>query len=514
MAVTQTYTIDLVNHATPVVVPVSQYDVGRVIKFNIRNNGATYDVSSYSAILQGKFSNGKSFKITGSVSGSTASFTCTKESTSFCGRVMAEVRIAKGSETVGTMNFVWEVEETPDTTHPVTQSDIAIYQQLVAQAQAAAAQAQTYANQANQANKLQKRTYVMIGDSYGAGQNMSDSSKNWINYLKGYLSNDPNYVTAYSSAISGSGFIGQSTAKTFKEQLVSIADNLSATQRGSVTDIVVLGGWNDGNCRQSAGDDVTPTERNDFATAVGAFNSRARTLFPNAKIWIGHVAWCDPSKYSGNTWNCADGQGEYAQWAGIYGWCYMANIEYTLHVYSAFTSDGLHPNEYGQRRIAKYACTALMGGSISVKNGPYMTTWKMASGVSIGSPDSPRISTTLDNDVVTFWANIRQFEFSSAITIAHGDSYIPLLYLGNDNHVRGQIPTAVSWIQPGIITCGSPAYWQDVEISFRINKNALEFQVINPITSTNTTWRTFSNVTRLYIDHEIIYSGALPSRYT
>ena len=85
--------------------------------------------------------------------------------------------------------------------------------------------------------KIKNKNIVMIGDSYGEGYTPEGIVKSWIAYVQEYL--PANYIT---SAIGGSGFVN---GTTFLNQLVTITNKLSQTEKDSIDDIIVAGGYND-----------------------------------------------------------------------------------------------------------------------------------------------------------------------------------------------------------------------------------------------------------------------------
>lgn len=194
------------------------------------------------------------------------------------------------------------------------------------------------------------RKYIFIGDSYGAGLKMSDTSKNWINKTVENLGLTNSQY--YSTAVSGSGFIGQSGVTTFLQQL----QGLSISTPHLITDIVVCGGWNDGGQTGA-----------DLKVAIKNFINYVKSTFPIAKVWVGYVSWCDSYiiNQDNPTWHIRSGLYEYSR-CGAYGAAFLGNVEFAMHNTSYFTSDGLHPNEYGQQAIADQVATTLQGGTADV----------------------------------------------------------------------------------------------------------------------------------------------------
>ena len=188
---------------------------------------------------------------------------------------------------------------------------------------------------------------------------MSDSSQNWINRTVEILGlSSSNY---YKTAVEGSGFVGQTNVTTFLQQLTAL--DLSYANKTSITDIVVLGGWNDMSAAQNG---------TSLKSAMLSFGTYVKSNYPNAKVWLGMVSWIDTYK-----WFATDGGTNptfhlrtvlemYSTIASSSGWHFINNMQYVLHWCEYFTSDGLHPNADGQQEIARFLSGALRGSDVLV----------------------------------------------------------------------------------------------------------------------------------------------------
>ena len=200
------------------------------------------------------------------------------------------------------------------------------------------------------------RRVIFIGDSYGAGYGLSDTSHNWIDYCAMKMgASTGEYSFGYQkSAISGAGFIGQSTQTTFLKQLQSLTTE-GAENNLDVTDIVVCGGWNDG--------------QQDISSAARAFKDYVMDQYPFATIHLGYISWEYANKTNGSKYARAIGLQNYCRAAQEFGYAYIANIQYVMHDYSLFQSDGIHPNEIGQYRIGTAVANHLRGGVNNIIDG-------------------------------------------------------------------------------------------------------------------------------------------------
>ena len=188
---------------------------------------------------------------------------------------------------------------------------------------------------------------VAIGDSYGRGEGGGVVRKYtpWTDYLRDYLGLTTN-VTFWTASLGGAGFKGNSQGKTFNDLLNDVAGAMSPEQKESVGKIVVGGGYNDST-------DFGPTYMESFFTT-------AKSQFPNAKVYVACIGWTTNRGFATNIFNNA--ATSYTQGAGMYGGIYIVNSEYSLHNYTWFDSDGIHPNNAGQQHIAQMLAQGIYTG--------------------------------------------------------------------------------------------------------------------------------------------------------
>ena len=141
----QVYNIDLVPNGRPLVVNVSQYDMGsRALTFNFfKDNVAFTPPSGYSANITGTKPDGTGFMYAMTVSGSSATVEVTQQMCAVAGECPCEVRLIDGNSNVlGTANFTLAVERAAmDDDTVISDSDIPYFEDLATQAAASAASA-------------------------------------------------------------------------------------------------------------------------------------------------------------------------------------------------------------------------------------------------------------------------------------------------------------------------------------------------------------------------------------
>lgn len=109
--ITQSYKLDLIPNGQILIVPVSQYDVGRTISFQLYNGSSLYTVTSgTTATIDGTKPDKKGFSLTATLGENTASFNTTKNMCAVPGNTICEFRLMKNNANIGTANFILKVE--------------------------------------------------------------------------------------------------------------------------------------------------------------------------------------------------------------------------------------------------------------------------------------------------------------------------------------------------------------------------------------------------------------------
>lgn len=109
--ITQSYKLNLIPNGQILVVPVSQYDIGRTIQFELYNGSSRFNVpQNTTASIDGTKPDKKGFSLTASLGTYTATFDTTRNMCAVPGNTICEFRLMKNSLNIGTANFILKVE--------------------------------------------------------------------------------------------------------------------------------------------------------------------------------------------------------------------------------------------------------------------------------------------------------------------------------------------------------------------------------------------------------------------
>lgn len=108
----QTINLNLIPGGAEPVLNVSQYDSGQTWNFNIYSGGQTFSIpSGASVVIRGTKPDRKGFDYSCTYSGNVVTAIEQLQMTVVSGKVLAEIAITKGSETIGSANFIIMVEK-------------------------------------------------------------------------------------------------------------------------------------------------------------------------------------------------------------------------------------------------------------------------------------------------------------------------------------------------------------------------------------------------------------------
>lgn len=311
--------------------------------------------------------------------------------------------------------------------------------------------------------KITNKRHVILGDSYGVGCLPNDATcESWIPKLANYLGLTSNDY--YSYAVAGYGF-----SKAYHKWLDLLqANDSEITDKESITDFIICGGYNDRKYTVAA-----------IQADIDAFMTYVKANYPNATVYVGCIGWslvfsdaqeiCDTSMVAYST----------AQHDNL---IYLSGVENILHSYDDFSSDGIHPLESGQTKLAKGIYNAYKNGYCSVYypektlNITLDTAYFTANAQFIKTSYRDGIATveivgsTLNcNTGVTFKGDtsykIASYTNGTKYCVNNIDCLVPMLYKTTSN-VKMIIPTYISigtdgiWIRPFAINSAGSDWLQ------------------------------------------------------
>lgn len=200
--------------------------------------------------------------------------------------------------------------------------------------------------------RVNKPTVLILGDSYGAGENLSNKENSWAYMLKNAL--EKNGYTVKLSAISGYGFKADGT-KTFTNMLNTLASTMTANDKANVVKVIVGGSYNDRNAPES---DISQGMI-DFQNAISNNfeNCKNVVVCPMGWTWEGHQQGIHTSTTyisvikAIKIWMYSSAQLGFSVIPAYQGMLYE----------SSFSNDGVHPSDQGQKNILNMVIGAFDG---------------------------------------------------------------------------------------------------------------------------------------------------------
>lgn len=200
--------------------------------------------------------------------------------------------------------------------------------------------------------RVNKPTVLILGDSYGAGENIANREYSWAYMLKSAL--EKNGYSVKLSAISGYGFKADGT-KTYTNMLNTLADTMTTNEKKNVVKIIVGGSYND---RNSAENDISQGMI-DFQSAIASNfeNCKNVVVCPMGWTWEGHQQGIHTSTTyisvikAIKIWMYSASQLGFSVIPAYQGMLYE----------SSFSNDGVHPSEQGHKNILNMVVGAFDG---------------------------------------------------------------------------------------------------------------------------------------------------------
>lgn len=255
---------------------------------------------------------------------------------------------------------------------------------------------------------IKRKQVILITDSYGTHYGFMDMFRQATNFER-----------LYPFTYSGGGFFGNGEAIPFIEALARVG--IGITSKESITDIVVIGGFNDATDMINNGRSVDA-----LSNKVAEFLIECSNTYPNALVHIGMAGWCS-NITNGNNYRRtlkrsiaqAYRNGNYV--AGKNNATYIENLEYAIHGFDCIDSTKYHPNEKGNKNIIRGIINSLYGGSCN-----YWFAGDCAVSLADGIEATlPKITLTqiMDNNLCCLYSASQAF--ASAITFPTALSVSP-----------------------------------------------------------------------------------------
>lgn len=254
-------------------------------------------------------------------------------------------------------------------------------------------------NKVDQLSKGKEKKYIFLMDSYG---NYTDSSgKNAAE------------IALYNRGITGSYVFWRGSCSMYNDSnnfKILLEENDSEIDKESITDIYSLGGAND-----MQGDIPDRIE-----SGVKRFCDYCTQNYPNAKV---HVAYLS-SSFANNNYQYWDVVKDSYAKCVKYGASYVFNSEYTMHRYSLFNPDLVHPNQDGineltnaiEQMIAQETCNINQKFNISA-----VTSGQQYPGVVTTGTDNVGYLTNGSFSIAYNNGYLFIYEFTEAKSLAKSD---------------------------------------------------------------------------------------------
>lgn len=227
-----------------------------------------------------------------------------------------------------------------------------------------------------------KRNVFVITDSYGVYKSNSD------------VSGDPMVFPSYFTKVFNfMGFVAHhggnfNAGASNSADFAAIYKNEAKPKiTADLTDLIIVGGFNDREAEPSA-----------IHAGIKRLYDAVIKDYPNCKISIGHFGWSSTPDSKVRDSMLTHSLVAYRA-CTTDGCAYMPNSEYTMHNYSLFTTDNVHPNTNGKAEIVKQIFEYLCTGTCDVHY-PYRLITIPANG---NITTAYQVGFKLDNNIVTMY---------------------------------------------------------------------------------------------------------------
>lgn len=196
---------------------------------------------------------------------------------------------------------------------------------------------------------------IIISDSFGTGYSPDGTTVPFPEIFR----NRSGIANFYTNSFGGAGFKAESDdGKNFLvllQQLDSVITNKNA-----IKNIFVVGGVNDNK---------STIVYDEIITNMNQFLTYAMTNYPNATIGVGAVGTWSPFQSAENRLRFINKSLKaYQQSSSHTRTYYLSGIENVLKDNSLISTDGVHPNQDGQRALANFLYSHVNGSKYNVNN--------------------------------------------------------------------------------------------------------------------------------------------------
>lgn len=248
------------------------------------------------------------------------------------------------------------------------------------------------------------RCYVVLSDSYGSYNLSTDYMKN---NLQAKL---PNVDFKSITCTAGACFAGGNTSYDRLLSKIDLSD---------VTDIILIGGFNDRSFSQEAIMDGIQKVRD--------------LVDDNIRIHIGHHGWSSLLGSDERDLLTTNSIPAYRKCIAYNNCFYMKNYEYTMHDYYLFQEDNVHPTEEGTEQLCRQIAQYITNGTCDVHYQYRVLTFQNA----YNTATKYEVGCMLDNDMVTIYLPSIPIDFSTAVTCGVNNDSALLLQVENAAGNRG-----------------------------------------------------------------------------
>lgn len=289
------------------------------------------------------------------------------------------------------------------------------------------------------------KNIIMIADSYGV-EGSPFATHSFYYYLNNLFANSNYNVTLHTSAGRGASFGRPDDDGIYKyiTQLISISGSI--TDKNAITDIMIIGGYNDLLTYPMSGL-VTDAET---VQGMEDFKDYANANYPNAKL---HFIPVGSNSASGTSQYYANYNIKFAWFVDnlfSHGFTVHENAPFVIATKYYHLSDNIHPSLEGQAEIAKLLFNYIVSGYTHINRRHYFSEADVTPATDITL--SNLNMSVIQNDGMKHIA-ISRVNFACPSTSVSLSSWLPICTLPADCIVDDMTRTQLN-IRPSNITYG------------------------------------------------------------